>query len=104
MSTRKIFAAAASVAIVASTIAMFNSSSKVKLSAIGSPAALSTDTRPVTMLAPVTVYASPLPQVTVAPLEADFGAPRSGLALHAGSRLSMPYYSFASNLKSIIKE
>jgi hypothetical protein len=55
----------------------------------------------------VTVYATPLPHVTVSPLEVDSGAPHTGLALPAlntGSQLSMPYYSFASNLQTIIKE
>jgi hypothetical protein len=107
MSTRKIVAAAVSVAIVASTFAMFQASSQVRFSTTVQATSIAEDGRPVTRLAPVTVLASPLPDATVGNLDIGSGAPQSGLALpslDSGSQMSMPYYSFATNLQSIIKE
>ena len=107
MSTRKIIAAAVSVAIVASTFAMFQASSMVRFSSTLHTTSVAVDGRPVTRLAPVTVLATPLPDASVGNLDIGSGVPRSGLALpslDSGSQMSMPYYSFASNLRSIIKE
>lgn len=107
MSTRKIVAAAAAVAIVASSFSLFQASSRVRYSTTVQASSIAEDGRPVTRLAPVTVLASPLPDVSVGNLDIGSGTPQSGLALPSldrGSPMSMPYYSFATNLQSIIKE
>ena len=111
MDTRKIFAAAASLAIVASTVTLFQVSSQAtfKTAAITSSAS---DGRPVVELATFNVYATPLPQVAADSLTAhdargtsELGLPAvENASLRVSSPLYMPYYSFATNLRSMIKE
>lgn len=112
MSTRKIIAAAASVAIMASTIVVFQTSSHPRIGAVPRATSMQVDSRPIKVLEPITVYASQLPPATVGALDASadeahagFSLPSlQGNSLFAGSQLFMPYYSFASNLHSMIKE
>ncbi len=112
MNTPKIIAAAISLAIVASTVAMFQASSKVRFANAPAATTAQVDSRPVVQLATVRVFATPLPQVTVGSLAADgnSGASDLGLpsaenaSLQTDSPLYMPYYSFATNLRTMIKD
>lgn len=114
MSTRKTIAAVASVAILVSTVTVFRTSANTPVTYAKSAAAAALNNHAAaTELAPVVVYASALPRDTVGSLDASFDhgvkadAGLSSLessALRIGSQLSMPYYSFASNLHTLIKE
>ncbi|GAB3038094.1 MULTISPECIES: hypothetical protein [Oleiagrimonas] len=113
MSTRKTIAAVASVAILVSTVTVFRTSANTPVTYAKSAAAAALNHAAATELAPVVVYASALPRDTVGSLDASFDhgvkadAGLSSLessALRIGSQLSMPYYSFASNLHTLIKE
>lgn len=112
MSTRQIIAAAASVAILGSTLAIFQTSSHPRdYSATSSNGAM-VEARTVRTLAPVVVQATPLPRDAAGMLAAPTAHARSGFALPSldntslktGSPLFMPYYSFANDLHTIIKE
>lgn len=106
MSTRQIIAAVASVAILGSTIAIFQTSSHPRHYAAG-PA-------PVHSLETVVVNANPLPADAEAGVFLGAQAPsaHTGLALPGlhnaslkiGTPLFMPYYSFANDLHTIIKD
>lgn len=113
MSTRHIVAAIASVTILVSTIIIFQTSSRPRIrQTVTSAAGPVNDARPVHELEPVVVYASPLPRDTVAHLGTPDANARSGFALpsldntslRTNSPLFMPYYSFANNIQTIIKD
>ncbi|KGI78192.1 hypothetical protein [Oleiagrimonas soli] len=113
MNTSKTIAAAASVAILVSTLAVFRTSANTPVHFTHAAATAGIDNRPVTELAPVVVYASALPDGKVGALNASFDTDThaegvlptlESSALRFGSQLYMPYYSFASNLHTLIKE
>jgi len=113
MSTRQIIAAIGSVAILGSTIAIFQTSSHPRIPpSFTANAEVMLDSRPVHELEPVVVNASALPPETTGTLGSPSAHARSGFALpsldntrlHTGSPLFMPYYSFANDLHTIIKD
>ncbi|GEM_PF-5931174 len=114
MSIRKLFAALASVAILGSTIAIFHSSAEPDISTLTghAPAVAVIDGRPVVHLAPVTVVAYPLAQETressgnliEAAESAGSGVMYGSSNMTSESQLVMPYYSFARNLHTLVKD
>ena len=113
MSTRQIIAAIGSIAILGSTIAIFQTSSRSHARPVAATnATVMLDSRPVHELEPVVVNASPLPPETIGTLGSPSASARSGFALpsldntslNTGSPLFMPYYSFANDLHTIIKD
>lgn len=112
MSTRQIIAAIGSVAILGFTLVIFQASSHPRDYSDNPAQAAMVETQPVRMLDPVVVTASPLPRDVVGTLAAPTANARSGFALpsldntslRTGTPLYMPYYSFANDLHTIIKD
>ena len=112
MSTRQIIAAIGSVAILGCTLAIFQTSSHPRDYSDNADHAAMLEAQPVRMLDTVVVSASPLPQHADGTLAAPTANASSGFALPSldntgvktGSPLYMPYYSFANDLHTIIKD
>lgn len=109
MNTTKLVSAVVSVAILGSSIAVFRASAPAVYAA-DTPNVTWLEGRPVTTLAPVVVYATPSAQARVAPLEDTASQVDSGISvldidkLNLGPQLHMPYYSFGTHARTLVKE